>query len=139
MKLNVSSLRDIYIFKLLNKTKWDLSTVYVIIYSRNYLNILLKSNSNILNKKKSYNSFSRKKTKNFKEKAKKEHEKAQKLYQKRQSKADILAEKELKKMSKEWDNNENISIMPHRPSTVLMALKQKMIRSTSHGIFNYSS
>lgn len=77
----------------------------------------------------------RKKAKSQKEKAKKDHEKSHKQYQKRQSKAEILAEKELKKLAKEWDQgyNEDVSTMPHRPSTVLMALKQKMTRSTSQG------
>ncbi|KAI8435743.1 hypothetical protein MSG28_003985 [Choristoneura fumiferana] len=77
----------------------------------------------------------KKKAKSQKEKAKKDHEKSHKQYQKRQSKAEILAEKELKKLAKEWDQgyNEDVSTMPHRPSTVLMALKQKMTRSTSQG------
>lgn len=77
----------------------------------------------------------KKKTKSLKEKAKTAHDKSHKQYQKRQSKADIMAEKELKKLAKEWDQgyNENISTMPHRPSNVLLALKQKMTRSTSYG------
>lgn len=78
----------------------------------------------------------RKKVKSLKEKARKEHEKSQKQYHKRQSKAEVVAEKELKKLAKEWEQGYNESItstMPHRPSTVLMALKQKMTRSTSHG------
>lgn len=81
---------------------------------------------------------SRKKAKSLKEKAKKDHEKSQKQYQKRQSKAELLAEKELKKLAKEWEHgyNEEASTMPHRPSTVLMALKQKMTRSNSQGMVN---
>ncbi|XP_026317582.1 Usher syndrome type-1G protein homolog [Hyposmocoma kahamanoa] len=76
----------------------------------------------------------KKKSKSHKEKAKKDYEKIQKQYQKRQKEADAIAEKELKKMSKEYDGyGEDISTMPHRPSTVLMALKHKMTRSTSHG------
>ncbi|XP_063380846.1 pre-mRNA splicing regulator USH1G [Cydia fagiglandana] len=77
----------------------------------------------------------KKKAKSMKEKAKKDHEKSHKQYQKRQSKAEIMAEKELKKLAKEWDQgyNEDVSTMPHRPSTVLMALKQKMTRSSSQG------
>ncbi|XP_049869109.1 Usher syndrome type-1G protein homolog [Pectinophora gossypiella] len=76
----------------------------------------------------------KKKAKSLKEKAKKDHDKSQKQYQKRQSKAEVLAEKELKKLTKEWEGyNEDMSTMPHRPSTVLMALKQKMTRSTSQG------
>ncbi|CAH0719522.1 unnamed protein product, partial [Brenthis ino] len=76
----------------------------------------------------------KKKAKSLKEKSKKEHEKLQKQYTKRQSKAEILAEKELKKLTKEWDNGyEEASTMPHRPSNVLMALKQKMTRSSSQG------
>ncbi|XP_038212041.1 Usher syndrome type-1G protein homolog [Zerene cesonia] len=77
----------------------------------------------------------KKKAKSFKEKAKKDHEKLQKQYHKRQSKAEVMAEKELKKLTKEWEHNygEEVSTMPHRPSNVLMALKQKMTRSTSQG------
>ncbi|CAG4965892.1 Usher syndrome type-1G protein homolog [Colias croceus] len=77
----------------------------------------------------------KKKAKSFKEKAKKDHEKLQKQYHKRQSKAEVMAEKELKKLTKEWETNygEEVSTMPHRPSNVLMALKQKMTRSTSQG------
>ncbi|CAH2233009.1 jg698 [Pararge aegeria aegeria] len=77
----------------------------------------------------------KKKAKSLKEKAKKDHEKLQKQYTKRQSKAEVIAEKELKKLTKEWDHgyNEEVSTMPHRPSNVLMALKQKMIRSSSQG------
>ncbi|CAH4007195.1 unnamed protein product [Pieris brassicae] len=77
----------------------------------------------------------KKKAKSLKEKAKKDHEKLQKQYHKRQSKAEVMAEKELKKLTKEWENNytEDVTTMPHRPSNVLMALKQKMTRSTSQG------
>lgn len=77
----------------------------------------------------------KKKAKSLKEKAKKDYEKSHKQYQKRQSKADLIAEKEMKKLAKEWDQgyNEEITPMPHRPSNVLLALKQKMIRSTSQG------
>ncbi|XP_026725185.1 Usher syndrome type-1G protein homolog [Trichoplusia ni] len=77
----------------------------------------------------------KKKAKSLKEKAKKEYEKSHKQYQKRQSKAEIMAEKELKKLAKEWDQGyaEEVHTMPHRPSNVLWALKQKMTRSTSHG------
>ncbi|KAM3964537.1 SAM_USH1G_HARP domain-containing protein Sans [Aphomia sociella] len=77
----------------------------------------------------------KKKTKSLKEKAKKDHEKYQKQYQKRQSKAEVLAEKEYKKLAKEWDQgyNDDVAPMPHRPSNVLMALKQKMTRSSSQG------
>ncbi|XP_060802756.1 pre-mRNA splicing regulator USH1G isoform X2 [Amyelois transitella] len=77
----------------------------------------------------------KKKAKAFKDKARKDYEKYQKQYQKRQSKAEVLAEKELKKLAKEWDQgyNEDVAPMPHRPSNVLLALKQKMIRSTSQG------
>ncbi|XP_050346315.1 pre-mRNA splicing regulator USH1G [Nymphalis io] len=77
----------------------------------------------------------KKKAKSLKEKAKKDHEKVQKQYTKRQSKAEVLAEKELKKLAKEWEAgyNEDITPMPHRPSNVLMALKQKMTRSSSQG------
>ncbi|XP_072932157.1 pre-mRNA splicing regulator USH1G [Epargyreus clarus] len=74
----------------------------------------------------------KKKSKSLKEKAKKDHEKAQKQYQKRISKAEVLAEKELKKLAREWEGEE-VSTMPHRPSNVLLALKQRMVRSTSHG------
>lgn len=79
--------------------------------------------------------FYRKKAKALKEKARKDYEKYSKQYQKRQSKAELMAEKELKKLAKEWDQgyNEDISTMPHRPSNVLLALKQKMTRSTSQG------
>uniref|UniRef100_A0A2H1V616 SFRICE_016986 n=1 Tax=Spodoptera frugiperda TaxID=7108 RepID=A0A2H1V616_SPOFR len=81
------------------------------------------------------NSYSRKKAKSLKEKAKKDYEKSHKQYQKRQSKAELMAEKELKKLAKEWDQGyaEEVTTMPHRPSNVLWALKQKMTRSTSHG------
>ncbi|XP_041978278.1 Usher syndrome type-1G protein homolog [Aricia agestis] len=77
----------------------------------------------------------KKKAKSLKEKAKKDHEKLQKQYMKRQSKAEVLAGKELKKLAKEWDNGygEEVTPMPHRPSNVLMAIKQKMIRSSSSG------
>ncbi|VVD04501.1 unnamed protein product [Leptidea sinapis] len=76
----------------------------------------------------------KKKAKSYKEKARKDLEKLQKQYQKRQSKAEVMAEKELKKLAKEWEEGYNeVSIMPHRPSNVLMALKQKMTRSTSQG------
>ncbi|RVE48062.1 hypothetical protein evm_007249 [Chilo suppressalis] len=77
----------------------------------------------------------KKKSKSLKEKAKKDYEKSQKQYQKRQSKADIMAEKEFKKLAKEWEQgyNEEIATMPHRPSNVLLALKQKMTRSNSQG------
>ncbi|XP_068631780.1 pre-mRNA splicing regulator USH1G isoform X1 [Battus philenor] len=77
----------------------------------------------------------KKKAKSLKEKARKDHEKMQKQYAKRQSKAEVMAEKELKKLAKEWEQgyNEEVSTMPHRPSNVLMALKQRMIRSTSQG------
>ncbi|CAK1595898.1 unnamed protein product [Parnassius mnemosyne] len=76
----------------------------------------------------------KKKAKSLKEKARKDHEKMQKQYAKRQSKAEVIAEKELKKLTKEWEQGyEEVSTMPHRPSNVLMALKQKMIRSTSQG------
>lgn len=49
----------------------------------------------------------------------------------------MIAEKEMKKLAKEWDQgyNEEVTPMPHRPSNVLLALKQKMIRSTSQGGF----
>ncbi|KAJ2946126.1 hypothetical protein O0L34_g5056 [Tuta absoluta] len=77
----------------------------------------------------------KKKSKSLKEKAKKDHEKSTKQYQKRQSKSELLAEKELKKLTKEWETGygDDVTTMPHRPSTVLMALKQKMTRSTSQG------
>ncbi|XP_004921950.1 pre-mRNA splicing regulator USH1G [Bombyx mori] len=77
----------------------------------------------------------KKKSKALKEKARKDYEKSQKQYQKRQSKADLMAEKEMKKLAKEWEQGygEEVSTMPHRPSNVLIALKQKMIRSTSQG------
>ncbi|XP_032524904.2 pre-mRNA splicing regulator USH1G [Danaus plexippus] len=77
----------------------------------------------------------KKKAKSLKEKAKKDHEKLQKQYTKRQSKAEVMADKELKKLAKEWDHgyNEEITTMPHRPSNVLLALKQKMTRSSSQG------
>ncbi|XP_045535634.1 Usher syndrome type-1G protein homolog [Papilio machaon] len=77
----------------------------------------------------------KKKAKSLKEKARKDHEKMQKQYAKRQSKAEVIAEKELKKLTKDWDQGytEEVSTMPHRPSNVLMALKQRMIRSTSQG------
>ncbi|CAH0701356.1 unnamed protein product [Spodoptera exigua] len=77
----------------------------------------------------------KKKAKSLKEKAKKDYEKSHKQYQKRQSKAELMAEKELKKLAKEWDQGyaEEVHTMPHRPSNVLWALKQKMTRSTSHG------
>ncbi|XP_075973413.1 SAM_USH1G_HARP domain-containing protein Sans [Anticarsia gemmatalis] len=77
----------------------------------------------------------KKKAKSLKEKAKKDYEKSHKQYQKRQSKAELMAEKELKKLAKEWDQGyaEEVTTMPHRPSNVLWALKQKMTRSTSHG------
>ncbi|CAG9786299.1 unnamed protein product [Diatraea saccharalis] len=77
----------------------------------------------------------KKKTKSLKEKAKKDYEKSTKQYHKRQSKADLMAEKEFKKLAKEWEQgyNEEISTMPHRPSNVLFALKQKMTRSSSQG------
>ncbi|KOB69865.1 Usher syndrome type-1G protein-like protein [Operophtera brumata] len=73
----------------------------------------------------------KKKTKSLKEKAKKDYEKSHKQYQKRQSKAEVLAEKELKKLTKEWEQGyaEEVSTMPHRPSNVLLALKQKMTRA----------
>ncbi|XP_053607770.1 pre-mRNA splicing regulator USH1G [Plodia interpunctella] len=77
----------------------------------------------------------KKKAKALKDKARKDYEKYQKQYQKRQSKAEVLAEKELKKLAKEWDQgyNDDVAPMPHRPSNVLLALKQKMTRSTSQG------
>ncbi|KAG6450355.1 LOW QUALITY PROTEIN: Usher syndrome type-1G protein homolog [Manduca sexta] len=76
----------------------------------------------------------KKKAKSLKEKAKKDYEKTNKQYQKRQSKAEVMAEKELKKLSKNWEQGyEEVSTMPHRPSNVLLALKHKMIRSTSQG------
>ncbi|CAH1645661.1 unnamed protein product [Spodoptera littoralis] len=77
----------------------------------------------------------KKKAKSLKEKAQKKYEKSLKQYQKRQSKAELMAEKELKKMAKEWDQGyaEEVHTMPHRPSNVLWASKQKMARSTSHG------
>ncbi|XP_045448561.1 Usher syndrome type-1G protein homolog [Melitaea cinxia] len=76
----------------------------------------------------------KKKAKSLKEKAKKEHEKLQKQYLKRQSKAEVMAEKELKKLTKEWETGyDDIPTMPHRPSNVLMALKAKMTRSSSQG------
>ncbi|KAJ0177070.1 hypothetical protein K1T71_007079 [Dendrolimus kikuchii] len=80
----------------------------------------------------------KKKAKSLKEKAKKDYEKSHKQYQKRQSKADLIAEKEMKKLAKEWDQgyNEEVTPMPHRPSNVLLALKQKMIRSSSQ-VANY--
>lgn len=77
----------------------------------------------------------RKKAKSLKEKAKKEHEKLQKQYIKRQSKAELMAEKELKKLTKEWETGyDDMPTMPHRPSNVLMALKAKMTRSSSQGL-----
>ncbi|KAL4709885.1 hypothetical protein ACJJTC_003848 [Scirpophaga incertulas] len=77
----------------------------------------------------------KKKSKSLKEKAKKDYEKYSKQYQKRQSKAELLAEKELKKLAKEWEHgySEDIATMPHRPSNVLLALKQKISRSSSQG------
>ncbi|XP_052759569.1 pre-mRNA splicing regulator USH1G [Galleria mellonella] len=77
----------------------------------------------------------KKKSKALKEKAKKDYEKYQKQYQKRQSKAEVMAEKEFKKLAKEWEQgyNEDVTPMPHRPSNVLLALKQKMTRSSSQG------
>lgn len=80
----------------------------------------------------------RKKAKSLKEKAKKEHEKLQKQYIKRQSKAEVMAEKELKKLTKEWETGyDDMPTMPHRPSNVLMALKAKMTRSSSQGLYYY--
>ncbi|XP_028163158.1 Usher syndrome type-1G protein homolog [Ostrinia furnacalis] len=77
----------------------------------------------------------KKKAKALKEKARKDYEKYHKQYQKRQSKAELMAEKELKKLAKEWEHgyNDDMGTMPHRPSNVLLALKQKMTRSTSQG------
>ncbi|XP_048482901.1 Usher syndrome type-1G protein homolog [Plutella xylostella] len=76
----------------------------------------------------------KKKAKAQKEKAKKDHEKSAKQYQKRQSKAEVLAEKEMKKLTKEWEQGYlDGGTLPHRPSNVLMALKQKMTRSSSQG------
>ena len=84
---------------------------------------------------------SRKKAKSLKEKAKKDYEKSHKQYVKRQSKAELIAEKELKKLAKMWDQGyaEEVNTMPHRPSNVLWSIKQKMTRSTSHGKFLLTS
>lgn len=86
--------------------------------------------------------FCRKKAKAMREKAKKDSEKTLKSYNKRQTKAEVMADKEMRKLNKEWDNSytttnnlEDYKPMPHRPSTVLTALK-KITRSTSQGMFD---
>ncbi|XP_077300319.1 SAM_USH1G_HARP domain-containing protein Sans isoform X2 [Arctopsyche grandis] len=78
----------------------------------------------------------KKKVKSMKEKAKKECEKTLKVYNKRQNKFDVQADKNMRKSNREWENGVDDHIkmtMPHRPSTVLTALKHKISRSSSQG------
>lgn len=75
-----------------------------------------------------------KKAKQMKDKARSKYEKLQKESVKRYAKAEVMADKEMKKLIKEWESGGEEKIgMPHRPSTVLMAIKQKLTKSSSQG------
>lgn len=71
----------------------------------------------------------------MKERAKKENEKIVKIYNKQQNKV----EREASKYGRDTDNAaiDDLRTMPHRPSTMLAAFKDKISRSSSQGKLIY--